>query len=51
MVTDAEPVFATVMFLVVTLPRVTDPKLILDGDTVTEAPVALTVSATGGAAE
>jgi len=50
-VTDAVPLLVTVMFLVVMLPRVTEPKAMLDGDTVTDGPVADTVSVTGGAAE
>ena len=50
MVTDAVPMLVTVMFFVVMLPRDTEPKLIVDGDTVTNGPFAVTVFVICGAA-
>ena len=51
MVTGAVPMFFTAMFFVVMLPSVTVPKLILDGDMVSNGPFAFTDSVTVGAAE
>ena len=51
MVAGAVPMLVTVMLLVVMLPRYTEPKAILDGDTVTNGPVAFTVCVTVGAME
>ena len=50
MLTAAFPVLVTVTVFVVMLPWLTVPKLMLDGDTVTNGPVAVTFFVSGVAA-